>query len=412
MFDRLLRRRSVGGDGWRNGRPVTAPIVGAVTIASVVAIIGLVAVQFRGGFGGHADVILLTERAGLVMNPDAKVQLLGTPVGKVDRIEERPDGTAAIHLSIDPAQLQVIPANVRAEISATTVFGAKYVQLIPPDDPTPESMYVGQVLTAQNVTVEINTVFQQLTTVLAKIEPEKLNETLGAIATAFNGRGEKIGETLSGLDELLTKIEPHLPALTHDLELAPQFLSAYADAAPDIAEIAANTTAVGQTIVDRRDDLDAALLSAIGLAELGHAVLDQNSAPLAQVLGLLVPTTDLARHYNASLYCGVAGLLVMANMPPADVPGVNIMAGLEWGGERYRYPSNLPKVAATGGPQCTGLPRVPFETSPPYVVTDTNANPFEYDNPGVVLNSDGLKRLLFGAIDGPPRNIGQIGQPG
>ncbi|HEX9834387.1 MAG TPA: MCE family protein, partial [Mycobacterium sp.] len=215
--------------------------MGAVTVVSLFAVIALVAVQFVGGFAGHADVTLLTERAGLVMNPDAEVQLLGAPVGKVDRIEDGPDGTAAIHLSIDPDQLHVIPANVRAEISATTVFGAKYVQLIPPDDPTPESMYVGQVLTAQNVTVEINTVFQQLTVLLAKIEPEKLNETLGAIATAFNGRGQKIGETLTSLDELLTKIELHLPALTHDLELAPQFLSAYADAAPDIAEIAANT---------------------------------------------------------------------------------------------------------------------------------------------------------------------------
>nr|WP_234897505.1 MCE family protein [Mycolicibacterium vanbaalenii] len=383
-----------------------------MTVASLFAIVVLVAVQFRGGFAGHVDVTLLTQRAGLVMNPDAKVQLLGAPVGKVDWIEERPDGTAAIHLSIDPAQLPVIPANVRAEISATTVFGAKYVQLVPPDDPTSASMYAGQVLTAQNVTVEINTVFQQLTMVLAKIEPEKLNETLGAVATAFNGRGEKIGQTLTRLDELLARIEPHLPALTHNLELAPQFLTAYADAAPDIAEIAENTTALGQTIVDRQDDLDAALLGVMGLADLGHSVLDQNSAPLAQVLELLLPTTDLARRYNASLYCGVAGLSVMANLPPANVPGVNILAGVQWGAERYSYPSNLPKVAATGGPQCTGLPRVPFETSPPYVVTDTNSNPFEYDNPGLLWNSDGLKRLLFGEIDGPPRNIGQIGQPG
>lgn len=47
---------------------------------------------------------------------------------------------------------------------------------------------------------------------LSRIEPDKLNETLGAIATAFNGRGKKIGEELSDLDQLLAKIEPHLPA--------------------------------------------------------------------------------------------------------------------------------------------------------------------------------------------------------
>jgi hypothetical protein len=29
-----------------------------------------------------------------------------------------------------------------------------------------------------------------------------------------------------------------------------------------------------------------------------------------------------------------------------------------------------------------------------------------------VLNPDGLKKIMFGEIDGPPRNTYQIGQPG
>jgi ABC-type transporter Mla subunit MlaD len=69
------------------------------------------------------------------------------------------------------------------------VFGAKFVQLVPPDHPSAEPLAAGAVLDSKNVTVEINTVFEQLTQVLSRIQPEKLNETLGAIATAFNGRG-------------------------------------------------------------------------------------------------------------------------------------------------------------------------------------------------------------------------------
>ena len=72
----------------------------------------------------------------------------------------------------------------------------------------------------QHVTVEINTVFQQLVTVLDKIDPAKLNETLGAVATAFNGRGEKIGQTLADFNAFLAKIEPSLPNLSHDIEAA------------------------------------------------------------------------------------------------------------------------------------------------------------------------------------------------
>ncbi len=88
-------------------------------------------------------------------------------------------------------------------------------------------------------------------------------------------------------------------------------------------------------------------------------------------------------------------------------------AGFTMGRERYRYPTDLPKVAATGGPQCVGgLPNVPFEARPPYVVADVGINPSRYGNQGILLNTDALKQWLFGPLAGPPRNSAQIGQPG
>ena len=87
--------------------------------------------------------------------------------------------------------------------------------------------------------VEINTVFQQLVHVLDKIDPAKLNETLGAIATAFDGRGEKFGKTLTDFNAFLAKIEPSLPNLSRDLEAAAPTLGAYADAAPDLVRMLA-----------------------------------------------------------------------------------------------------------------------------------------------------------------------------
>ena len=388
------------------------PLIGLATVAVIAVVVALAVNQFRGGFTESVPVTLLSERAGLVMNPDAKVQMLGVQVGKVSSIEELPDGQAAIHLAMDPSQLHLIPSNVVVDIAATTVFGAKYVQFIPPAERSAENMYPGQVLEAQNVTVEINTVFEQLTSVLSKIGPEKLNETLGALASALNGRGQTIGQTLGELDTFLAKIEPSLPALSHDLAVAPNVFSAYADSAPDLIKTAENATRISQTVVDEQANLDALLVSAIGLADIGNQVLSENSQPLTDVLNLLVPTTDLTRQYNEALYCGIAGLLPLANNTPLQVPGVEVLAGFLWGAERYRYPGDLPKVAASGGPQCTGLPNLPFETIPPYLVTDTGTNPWKYGNPGVVLNADGIKRLLFGEFDGPPRNSAQIGQPG
>ncbi len=382
------------------------------TIVVLVVVVGLAINQFRGGFTDSVAVTVLSDRAGLVMNPDAKVQMQGVQVGKVSSIDERPDGQAAIHLAMDPSQLDLIPSNVLVEIAASTVFGAKFVQLVPPADPSPTPMHAGQVLDARHVTVEINTVFEQLTSVLSRLQPEKLNETLGAIAYALNGRGNTIGQTLSDLENFLAKLDPSLPAMRHDLEVAPNVFGAYADAAPDLVKTADNSTRISQTIVDEQNNLDALLVSLIGLADIGTDVIGSNRQALSDVLHLLVPTTDLLKQYNAALWCGVASIDVLANAAPLREPGVAITAGFLWGQERYRYPQDLPKVAASGGPQCTGLPKLPFEALPPYVVTDTGTNPWQHGNPGVVLNSDGIKRLLFGPSDGPPRNSAQIGQPG
>jgi phospholipid/cholesterol/gamma-HCH transport system substrate-binding protein len=383
-----------------------------MTIAAIVATVALAAGLFRGAFTDTVPVTLLSQRAGLVMYPDAKVEMLGVQVGRVSSIEEIPDGRAAIHLAMNPSELQRIPSNVVADVSATTVFGAKYVQLVPPDDPSPEALRSGEVLDAQHVTVEINTVFGHLRSVLAKLEPEKLNEEIGAIASAFDGRGKKIGQGLSDLDSFLTKIEPHLPTLSHELGSAPSILTTYADSAASLMKIVDNGATISQTIVDEQQNLDGLLLSVIGMANTGKQVLGQNAQSLTDVLHLLVPTTDLTRRYNEALYCGIAGLLPLANAKPARDPGLPVVAGLVWGADRYRYPGDLPKVAASGGPQCTGLPNLPFETSPPFVITDTGTNPWKYGNQGIVLNADGIKRLLFGNIDGPPRNVGQVGQPG
>jgi phospholipid/cholesterol/gamma-HCH transport system substrate-binding protein len=173
-------------------------------------------------------VTVLSDRAGLVMNPDAKVQVRGVQVGKVASIEEMPNGQAALHLAMDPSRLDAIPANALVDIASPTVFGAKQVQFVFPDDPSLESLRAGQVIEAQHVMVEVNTVFEQLTSLLSTIEPAKLNATLGAIASALSGRGEKIGQMLSDLDAYLAKLEPSLPALSHDLEVAPEVLRAYA----------------------------------------------------------------------------------------------------------------------------------------------------------------------------------------
>jgi phospholipid/cholesterol/gamma-HCH transport system substrate-binding protein len=388
------------------------PLAGLATIAAVAGAVGVSAYSFQDGFRESATITVMAPRAGLVMNPDAKVQFHGVQVGKVAGIDERTDGSAAIRLAMDPGRLQTIPANAVAEIASTTVFGAKNVQFILPADPARDSLRPGQVIDSQQVMVEVNTIFGQLVSVLSTIAPEKLNETLGAIAAATGDNGQQVGTMLSNLNSALRQFNSHSSALNTDLSLAPMVFQSYADAAPDLMSVVRNATTIGATVVSQEQNLDAMLLGTIGLAGVGNDLLTSVRQPFTDAVRLLTPTTELTNQYNDALRCALGGVARMATNPPLTVPGVEILAGFMWGQERYRYPDNIPKVAAKGGPQCTDLPVVPFDTVPPFVVTDVGANPWKNTNPGIMLNADGIKSLLLGPLSGPPRNTAQIGQPG
>jgi virulence factor Mce-like protein len=390
------------------------PVVGLASVAVLAGIVFFAVGMFRGSFGTTVPVTVVSERAGLVMNPEARVKMRGVQVGQVDSIENRADGKAVLHLAMDPSQLGDIPSNVTVNITSSTVFGAKFVELVAPPTPSAQPLAKGQQLDAQHVTVEINTVFQQLTSVLKAVDPIKLNQTLAAISGALNGRGEKLGQTVTDFDSLLKKLNPSLGNISRDLEVAPVALNAYGDVAPDLVDILDNTTKVSNTLVDQQKNLDDFLLSAIGLADAGNPVLADNRQALSDDLRMLLPTTALTSQYQENLRCGIQGLIPFIHTPPFDRAGVSVLTNFTFGVERYRYPQDLPKVAAKSGPSCKDqhLPVVPNNFRPPFLVADVGANPWAYGNQGLLLNSDALKQLLFGPIDGPPRNTAQIGMSG
>lgn len=390
------------------------PLAGFATVAVIVAVVAFSIMMFRGGFGQTVPVTVVSERAGLVMNPEAKVKMRGVQVGQVSSIETRSDGKAVLHLAMNPDDLQNIPSNVLVDITSSTVFGSKFVELSEPPDPSAARLAKGQQVDVQHVTVEVNTVFQQLTSVLQAVDPVKLNQTLGALSSALNGRGEKLGQTVTDFNHFLEKVNPSLDNINRDLELAPVALNAYADASPDLLRILESTTRISDTVVDQGDNLDRFLVSAIGLADVGNDVVGENRQQLTDDLRMLVPTTGTLSEYSDALRCGIQGLFPFFKAAPLDEPGVKTNTTFTFGVERYRYPDSLPKVAAKGGPQCKSqmMPLLPNNKFPPFLVADVGANPWQYGNQGLLVNSDGLKQALFGPISGPPRNSAQIGQPG
>ncbi|MGU3291859.1 MCE family protein [Williamsia sp. M5A3_1d] len=371
-----------------------------VLVTAIVAAFALAVLQFNNTFRSTSAVTLTADRAGLVMNPDAKVRLRGVTIGRVTRISPQGD-RVQLALDIDTDQLNKVPANVEAQIRSNTVFGAKSVDLALPSDPSPARLRAGSTIAADRVQVELNTVFARLVDVLAKVQPEKLNATLGAIDTALSGKGDQIGQGLDDLSKLLERTNPTLPELNRTFRATGIVTDTYADAFPDLSRLIDNLTRTGNTLADRSTNLDALLVNTTGLADTVNGIVAPKKATIMTALSNLDPVSQLLGYYSPGLACFLratdgAGRKALPIF--GETTGyLSLNAGVLPGKEPYRYPEDLPKVGVQGPPTCAlGLSDINATAHAPFYVGDTAPQPYQ---PRTTPKAD--PRKLFEIMFGP-----------
>lgn len=377
-----MSNHSENGPGQRNRvrRSRIDPIWWAPTLFILVAaVIALTAGAFSGKFQESIPLTLVSDRAGLVMEPGAKVKLRGVQVGQVGSI-----GTdvkaAQLQLKMQPGPFKYLPSNLEAEIKSTTAFGSKYVDLIVPEHPSATPLKPGAVLRSRNVTVEVNTVFENLQSVVQAIDPAKMNSILSAFAQSVRGKGDRIGHAITDANDILLTVNPRMHTIDRDWRLFGKTAAIYSDAAHDILSILDSATTTSATLTENQRSLDTLLLSAAGLSQAGINVIGRNEANIVRSINLLDPTTALFNKYSPTFTCLFTGAQWYVEHGGRDTLGGNgysfIMdAGLLFGDDPYRYPKHLPKVNATGGPggrpSCGSLPDPSANFPVRALVTDT-----------------------------------------
>ncbi|AHH18075.1 Mce family protein MceA [Nocardia nova SH22a] len=370
-------------------------------ILVVAGIVWAVLGSYQQRFDDWVRVTVIADRTGLVMDRGARVSMTGVQVGEVTGIDYHGD-QARLSLRLHRSSLASIPANVDAQITSTTVFGAKYVSLnAPATAASTARLAAGATIDISHVTVEINTVFEQLTDLMRAVDPAQLEATLGALATALQGRGERLGTAIDHASAVLTQLNAADPGIGDLLRTAAPTSTLYGDISPELMRTLSALTSTGTTITDKQQQLAKALSSATTVADTGSDLLAHNGSQLADVLRLLAPTSSLAAEYAPEIPCLFQGITASNTTNPdayAGQPGVKMFAGLTPGVSPYKYPDDLPKVNATGGPHCLGLPYTDPVEPAPYVVTDTGVNPFDPSRQGVGLRQQpsDLVGYLFG----------------
>ena len=320
-------------------------LAGAVMLTVVLVLVVLALASFRGDFDTARTLRVVSDRAGLVMQPGAKVKMNGVTIGSVAGISSDGD-LAELELRIHPSSFSSIPDGTSAEIRSSTAFGAKYVALVPPDTTAGSGIPDGQTIMATNVPTEVNTLFENL---------------LG----------------------VMESVDPMWPQIARDTRLVDEVAETYGDAAQSILDLLDNASVTARTVTENEDKLDGLLASAVGLGDTGANVLRANGPAFVNASRLLVPTTALLAEYSPEYKCVADQAVYNLEYGMGRFGGrttgysLDLDVALLLGDNAYRYPANLPEVNAKGGPR--GAPgcysQITRTNYPaPYLVMDTGAS--------------------------------------
>ncbi len=239
---------------------------GVIAVALLAVLTALLLMRYQGAFQPVFPATAMVDDIGDGVRAGADVKLRGALVGKVGAVRVRPNPGGEpgheVDLRLRPEMAAAIPAGVTARVVPTNIFGAPSVELLDPAVP------VSQVALARDAvipgdrsagTLQLQTVLNQLNTVLSAVRPAELNVALTNISQAVQGRGETIASIISRSDHYLSTLNVHTPEFTADLALLGTDLQTLADISPALLDAVDNAVVSSRTIVDEHAKLAATL---------------------------------------------------------------------------------------------------------------------------------------------------------
>jgi phospholipid/cholesterol/gamma-HCH transport system substrate-binding protein len=363
--------------------------IGAITrrralgVLYLVVIAGLVALSiafYNKAFTKVATITLKTDHTGNQLIQDSDVKVRGIIVGYVKSVKVDSGSKActketltcvSVKLAITPGRTKIIPNNVSAQVLPKTLFGEQYVSLTLPSDPGPP-IKSGDVIAQDRSegALETQRVLGDLLPLLQAVQPAQLNATLTALATALQGRGEKLGQTLVGLDSYLKQFNPNTSQLITDLNKLGQVSEEFNGVIPDVAATLNNFQTSVKTVVQNKQRLDDLLTSVTNTSTIIKSFLADNEQNLITLTGTTSKVYALLGEYSPEYTCLLAGLNQLADRATGAIQNnqIQLSAQLDFTNLGKYKPGEQPKLITGYGPSCFGLPNpaVPFKVPPKF----------------------------------------------
>ena len=365
---------------------MTRRFLGTAFIGLLCFLLWLTYAFYAKVFTDTVTVELKTSHIGLQLNRHADVKLRGIIVGEVKKVSTDGD-EATVELSLKPDQVKEISSQVSARILPKTLFGEKYVALVPPQGPEGRAIKAGDVISRDKtaVGIEIEKVLNDALPLLQAVDPADLNATLNTLATALEGRGEEVAKTLTQLDGYLKKLNPHVPDLIAALTKLTQVSQIYGDVTPDLVRALRNLTITGNTVVEKEQQLQKFFTDVQTLSTTGDGFLKENEDRVIRLGEVSRPVLDLLERYSPEFPCFLKVMTDTAPILNDTFRDGELHINLELiTNQPTPYQSNeLPVYKDHRGPTCVGKNySVPGEKPGPY--TQQNPAPYVTGEDGVI----------------------------
>ena len=343
------------------GRTVRRRLQGVAFLVVLAALLGLSVAFYNKAFADVATVTLKTDTAGNQLQEASDVKIRGVIVGEVRDVKADLDG-ATITLAINPQYLPEIPDNVSARLLPKTLFGERFVSLVPPANPSTKPLADGAVIGQDRTrdAIELQKVIDDLLPLLQAVPPQDLSYTLGAVADALRGRGDRLGENLVSTGAYVGQINTVLPQLQADISGLADVSDTYNSAADDLLAVLDNLSITNTTIVDQAEQLKRTFTVVGSSATTGAQFLEQNESSLISLAESSRPVLGVFAKYSPEYPCLLNGLtrfdpMISEAFGADGDPALNLNISVSLPPRNPYQPGDQPAYLDQSGPDCRGL---------------------------------------------------------
>ncbi|MEO6472483.1 MAG: MCE family protein [Aeromicrobium sp.] len=393
--------------------------LGVGFIAVMLFFLWLTYAVFTQKFIDSVPVTLTTSHAGASLPDNADVKLKGMIVGEVRSIKPTATGVK-MTIAMQPKVMKLIPRDVTAEIVPKTLFGEKYISLIPPKDSNGQVLQAGDNISQAIVPIEVETLLNDLYPVLEAVQPAELSYTLTAISTALSGRGEQLGASLVSLNDYLQKINPDVPTIVTDLTKLGRVSDTYAAAMPQLGRLLRNSVVTGNTVVAKRAQLQAFYDEGTKLSNTLADFLDENGDNIVTLAHEGRPVLQVIAQYSGTFPCLLEGLTKLSPHLDSTFRGGGVHINLELeplteepSGYTLDEHATIPSKSVidaqpAAAPSCHTLPDPPYSQSnptpnPPFEVfklLGIKTDHTKFADPRAAVANDTLVDMVQPSADG------------